>query len=128
MNMNASTENQPSTSLDGLKWGIIVLLLAGAVVGNYFFGEESVLIRAIAVVALIVIAGLLAMQTEKGRTAVLFAKESRTEVRKVVWPTRQEAVQTTGIVLLVTALMSVLLWGLDSFLFWVVGFITGLKV
>jgi len=126
--MNASTENQPSTSLDGLKWGIIVLLLAGAVVGNYFFGEESVLIRAIAVVALIVIAGLLAMQTEKGRTAVLFAKESRTEVRKVVWPTRQEAVQTTGIVLLVTALMSVLLWGLDSFLFWVVGFITGLKV
>jgi len=128
MNMNASTENQPSTSLDGLKWVVILLILAGAVLGNYFFGEESVLIRAVAVVALVVIAGLLAMQTEKGRTAVLFAKESRTEVRKVVWPTRQEAVQTTGIVLLATALMSVLLWGLDSFLFWVVGFITGLKV
>jgi len=126
--MNASTENQPSTSLDGLKWSVIVLLLAGAVVGNYFFGEESVLIRAIAVVALIAIAGLLAMQTEKGRTAMLFAKEARTEVRKVVWPTRQEAVQTTGIVLLATAFMSVVLWGLDSFLFWVVGFITGLKV
>jgi len=126
--MNASTENQPSTSLDGLKWVVILLILAGAVLGNYFFGEESVLIRAVAVVALVVIAGLLAMQTEKGRTAVLFAKESRTEVRKVVWPTRQEAVQTTGIVLLATALMSVLLWGLDSFLFWVVGFITGLKV
>ncbi len=126
--MNASTENQPSSSLDGLKWGIIFLLLIGAVVGNYTFGDQSVLIRAIAVVAAIVIAGLIAMRTEKGRAAVSFAKESRTEVRKVVWPTRQEAVQTTGIVLLVTALMSILLWGLDSFLFWVVGFITGLKV
>ena len=68
------------------------------------------------------------MQTVKGRTAVAFAKESRTEVRKVVWPTRQEAVQTTGIVLVATLIMSLLLWGLDSVLFWVVGLITGLKV
>jgi preprotein translocase subunit SecE len=126
--MNASTENQPSSSFDGLKWGIIALLLAGAVFGNYAFGEESVLIRAIAIVAIVVVAGLIAMQTEKGRSAVVFAKESRTEVRKVVWPTRQEAVQTTGIVLIATAIMSVLLWGLDSFLFWIVGFITGLQV
>jgi len=126
--MNASTESQPSTSLDGLKWVVIILLLAGAVVGNYIFTEESVLIRAIAIVISVVIAGLIAMQTEKGRTAVSFAKESRTEVRKVVWPTRQEAIQTTAIVLVVTAIMSVLLWGLDSVLFWVVGFVTGLKV
>ena len=68
------------------------------------------------------------MQTVKGRNAVDFAKESRTEVRKVVWPTRQEAVQTTGIVLVATLIMSLLLWGLDSVLFWVVGLITGLKV
>ncbi|PCI58120.1 MAG: preprotein translocase subunit SecE [Gammaproteobacteria bacterium] len=126
--MNASTESQPSTSLDGLKWVVIILLLAGAVVGNYIFTEESVLLRAIAIVISVVVAGLIAMQTEKGRTAVAFAKESRTEVRKVVWPTRQEAIQTTAIVLVVTAIMSVLLWGLDSVLFWVVGFITGLKV
>ena len=126
--MNASTETEPSGSFDFLKWGVIVLLLAGAVVGNYIFAEQSVLVRAIAVVAAIVIAGLVAMQTVKGRTAVAFAKESRTEVRKVVWPTRQEAVQTTGIVLVATLIMSLLLWGLDSVLFWVVGLITGLKV
>jgi preprotein translocase subunit SecE len=126
--MNASTETEPSGSLDFLKWGVIVLLLAGAVVGNYIFAEQSVLVRAIAVVAAIVIAGLVAMQTVKGRNAVDFAKESRTEVRKVVWPTRQEAVQTTGIVLVATLIMSLLLWGLDSVLFWVVGLITGLKV
>ncbi|AWB56286.1 MULTISPECIES: preprotein translocase subunit SecE [unclassified Colwellia] len=126
--MNASTETEPSGSFDFLKWGVIVLLLAGAVVGNYIFAEQSVLVRAIAVVAAIVIAGLVAMQTVKGRNAVDFAKESRTEVRKVVWPTRQEAVQTTGIVLVATLIMSLLLWGLDSVLFWVVGLITGLKV
>ena len=92
------------------------------------FAEQSILVRALAVIAAIVIAGLVAMQTVKGRTAVAFAKESRTEVRKVVWPTRQEAVQTTGIVLVATLIMSLLLWGLDSVLFWVVGLITGLKV
>ena len=126
--MNASTETEPSGSFDFLKWGVIVLLLAGAVVGNYIFAEQSVLVRALAVVAAIVVAGLVAMQTVKGRNAVDFAKESRTEVRKVVWPTRQEAVQTTGIVLVATLIMSLLLWGLDSVLFWVVGLITGLKV
>ena len=126
--MNASTETEPTGSFDFLKWGVIVLLLAGAVVGNYMFAEQSVLVRALAVVAAIIVAGLVAMQTVKGRTAVEFAKESRTEVRKVVWPTRQEAVQTTGIVLVATLIMSLLLWGLDSVLFWVVGLITGLKV
>jgi preprotein translocase subunit SecE len=126
--MNASTEEQPSNSLDSLKWGVIFLLLAAAVAGNYVYGEQSVLIRAVAVVVMVGIAGLIALQTEKGRNAAIFAKEARTEVRKVVWPTRQEAVQTTGIVLVVTLLMSLLLWGLDSVLFWLVGLVTGMQV
>lgn len=126
--MNASTENQQTGSLDGLKWGVIALLLVGAVVGNYYFGDQSVLVRAIGVVAAVIVAGLVAMQTDKGRTFVTFARESRTEVRKVVWPTRQEAVQTTGIVLVATLIMSLLLWGLDTVLFWVVGLVTGLQV
>ena len=126
--MNASTEEQPSSSFDTLKWGVIFLLLAGAVAGNYVYGEESVLIRAVAVVVMVGVAGLIGLQTEKGRNAAIFAKEARTEVRKVVWPTRQEAIQTTGIVLVVTLLMSLLLWGLDSVLFWLVGLVTGMQV
>jgi len=126
--MNANTEEQPTSSLDGLKWGLVALLLIAAIGGNYYFGQESVLLRAVGVVVAVAVAGLIAMQTLKGRTAVSFAKESRTEVRKVVWPTRQEAIQTTGIVLVVTLLMSLLLWGLDSVLFWLVGLVTGLKV
>ncbi|PCI72437.1 MAG: preprotein translocase subunit SecE [Gammaproteobacteria bacterium] len=126
--MNASTEEQPSNSLDGFKWGLVALLLAAAIIGNYYYGQESVLLRAIGVVVAVGVAGLIAMQTYKGRNAVAFAKESRTEIRKVVWPTRQEAIQTTGIVLVVTLLMSLLLWGLDSMLFWLVGLVTGMKV
>jgi len=126
--MNASTENQPSGSLDSLKWGVTILILAGAVVGNYVYGDQSVLIRAIAVVVAIAIAGSIAMQTVKGRSAAEFAKEARIEARKVVWPTRQEAVQTTGIVIVATLIMSLLLWGLDSVLFELVGFVTGFKV
>lgn len=126
--MNASTETQPSGSLDSLKWLSVILILAGVVFANYYFGEESVLYRAIGAVVAVAIAGLIAVQTVKGHNAVAFAKESRTEVRKVVWPTRQEAVQTTGIVLFATFIMSLVMWGLDSTLFWVVGFITGLQV
>ena len=126
--MNAETEEQVGSSFDTVKWGVVFLLLAGAVAGNYMYGEASVLIRAVSVVVAVAVAGLIAMQTEKGSNAVIFAKEARTEVRKVVWPTRQEAIQTTGIVLVVTLLMSLLLWGLDSFLFWLVGLITGMQV
>ena len=64
--MNASTENQTSGSLDSLKWGIIFLVLGGAIFANYYFSEEqSVLVRAIGVVVAVVVAGLIAMQTEK---------------------------------------------------------------
>lgn len=126
--MNASTENQPTSSFDNVKWIVTFLLLGGAVFGNYYFGNESVLVRALAVVAAVIVAGLIAAQTEKGKNTILFAKEARTEVRKVVWPTRQETIQTTGIVLVATLIMSLILWGLDSLLFELVGFITGFKV
>ncbi len=126
--MNASTENQTGSSLDVIKWGITFLILAGAVFGNYYFGNESVLLRAVGVVVAVAVAAFIAAQTEKGRTFIEFAKESRTEVRKVVWPTRQEAIQTTGIVLVATLVMALILWGLDSILMWLVGLITGVSV
>ncbi len=126
--MNVSTENQPSGSLDFFKWVVVISLLAGAVVGNYMYGEQSILIRAIAVIAAVIAAGVIAGQTAKGRSTIAFAKEARTEARKVVWPTRQEAVQTTAIVLVATLIMSLVMWGLDSILFELVGFVTGIKV
>ena len=86
------------------------------------------LVRAVGVVVAVAVAlGLLAT-TEKGRTFIAFAKESRIEVRKVVWPTRQETTHTTFIVMLATVVMALILWGLDGILFRIVGFLTGLEI
>ena len=123
--MSEKTENQ-SNALDMFKWVVVFALLAGLVTANTMYGEISVLYRALAIVVVVGIAGFIAATTEKGSTFLSFAKESRTEVRKVVWPTRQEANQTTLIVLAATLIMALILWGLDGIIVRVVGFITGI--
>ena len=123
--MSEKTENQ-SNALDMFKWVVVFALLAGLVTANTMYGEISVLYRAIAIVVVVGIAGFIAATTEKGSTFLSFAKESRTEVRKVVWPTRQEANQTTLIVLAATLIMALISWGLDGIIVRVVGFITGI--
>ncbi|BDF96303.1 MULTISPECIES: preprotein translocase subunit SecE [Pseudoalteromonas] len=125
MSTNVET---PSSAMDSVKWLVAIALLAGAVVGNYMYADQSVLLRAIGVVVAVA-AGLgIASQTEKGRTFLAFAKEARIEVRKVVWPTRQETTHTTFIVMVATAIMALILWGLDGILFRAVGFLTGLEI
>lgn len=74
------------------------------------------------------VAGFIASTTYKGSTFITFAKESRTEVRKVVWPNRQETTTTTMIVLVATVVMALILWGLDGIIVEIVSFITGLGI
>ncbi|AWL10923.1 Protein translocase subunit SecE [Saliniradius amylolyticus] len=125
--MSANTENTAS-AMDSVKWVLVFALLIACVAGNTMYGEMSVLVRALAIVAAVVVAGLIAASTQKGSDFIAFAKESRTEVRKVVWPTRQEATQTTLIVLAATIIMALILWGLDGILVRLVGFVTGLGI
>ncbi|AXR07985.1 preprotein translocase subunit SecE [Salinimonas sediminis] len=123
--MSEKTENS-SNPLDMLKWLVVFALLVGVITANYMYGEISVLYRAIAAVVIVVVAGFIASTTEKGSAFITFAKESRMEVRKVVWPTRQETNQTTLIVMVATLVMALILWGLDGIIVRVVGFITGI--
>ena len=125
MSTNVET---PSNSMDTVKWLVSITLLLGAVVGNYMYADLSVLVRAVGVVVAVAAALGLPATTEKGRTFIAFAKESRIEVRKVVWPTRQETTHTTFIVMLATVVMALILWGLDGILFRIVGFLTGLEI
>ncbi|AOT09891.1 preprotein translocase subunit SecE [Pseudoalteromonas luteoviolacea] len=125
--MSTNVEN-PSSSMDTVKWLVAVVLLTGAVVGNYMYADMSALVRAVGVVVAVGAALGIAATTEKGRTFIAFAKESRIEVRKVVWPTRQEATHTTFIVMIATVIMALVLWGLDGILFRIVGFLTGLEI
>lgn len=126
--MSANTEAQGSRrGLEIIKWLVVLILLVIAIVGNYFYRDFCLPLRALAVVIIIAIAGGVAMITAKGKSIVAFAREANIEVRKVIWPTRQETLHTTLIVATVTAIMSLILWGLDIILVRVVSFITSLR-
>lgn len=123
----SATSETPKSSLDSVKWLVVFALLSLVVVGNYIF-DFGTLERAVAIVVLVAGAGLVAAQTSKGKTFVAFAKDARTEVRKVVWPTRQETTQTTIIVMVATLIVGLILWGLDAILLRIVSFFTGVGV
>jgi preprotein translocase subunit SecE len=75
--------------------------------------------------AIALVAALIAAQTVKGSAFLVMFKEARNEIRKVVWPNRQETLQTTMIVVAVVLIMALLLWGLDSLLSWGVSLLIG---
>jgi preprotein translocase subunit SecE len=112
------------SKFDSLKWLVVIAIVAVGVVGNSVYANESLLYRVLALVALAIIAGFVALQTAKGKAFFRLFKEAKNEIRKVVWPTRQETLQTTLIVVVAVLIVGLLLWGLDSLLGWVVsGFI-----
>jgi preprotein translocase subunit SecE len=115
--MNVEEESK-QFQLDWLKWLVAVLLLGGAIYANWYYGAESALYRALGMIAVVLMAAYVAAQTEKGTAVVELALGARTELRKVVWPTKQERNQTTLIVVAVILLMSLILWGIDSLLSW----------
>ena len=114
-----------ASRFDTVKWIVVTALVAAAVVGNSYFSEESLLYRVLGIVAVGIVAALVALQTAKGAAFWALVKGSRTEIRKVVWPTRQETVQTTMIVVVFVVLVALLLWGLDGFLGWLVSLAIG---
>lgn len=122
--MNAKAEAKDSR-FDLVKWLLVAALVVVGVVGNQYFADEPVLYRVLALLALAVVAGFIALQTAKGRSFYVLSKEARLEIRKVVWPTRQETTQTTLIVVVVVLIMALVLWGLDSLLGWLVSMIVG---
>jgi len=105
---------------DMAKWVVVAVIVAAGVYGNHHFSAEPVLYRAVALVILGLVAGFVALQTEKGKAFWVLLKEARIEIRKVVWPTRPETTQTTLIVLAVVLVMALILWGLDTLLGWII--------
>jgi preprotein translocase subunit SecE len=110
---------------DLLKWLVVAALVVVGVVGNQFFSGEPILYRVLGLLVLAAVAAFVGLQTAKGQAFFGLAKEARVEIRKVVWPTRQETTQTTLIVVAVVLVMALLLWGLDSLLGWLVSMIVG---
>ncbi|MGI9293271.1 MAG: preprotein translocase subunit SecE [Pseudomonadales bacterium] len=122
--MNVKAEEQ-SGRFDAIKWILVGLVVAAGVAGNVLFADQSLLYRVLGLLVLAVIAFAIASQTVKGAALWSLIQGSRTEIRKVVWPSHQETLQTTAIVLVVVVIMALLLWGLDSLLSWAVAEIIG---
>lgn len=125
MTNNSAVESTQSSPADIAKWIVVALLVVAAVVGNAYFDDQAFLYRVLGVVAVAIVAAVVAAQTFKGRAFIALLKDARAEVRRVVWPTKQETAQTTGIVVLVVFLMSLLLWALDSLLGWLISSVIG---
>ncbi len=118
----AETVN-PTT--DVLRWVVAVVLTAGGIWGFYIFGAQPTWLRILGLLVLGGIAVYVAAGTGKGQTAKVFLKDTNVEVRKVVWPSRKETIQTTMIVIGMVAFVAVILWIMDgvfgSLIRWILG-------
>ena len=104
---------------DKLKVALAFALIAAGVVGFYLLSEQALVLRVLSVLAGVAAGVAVAWQSGPGRRFVGFARESITETKKVVWPSRKETVQTTGLVFAFVVVMAVFLWVTDKSLEWV---------
>ncbi len=98
---------------DVVKHALAMLVVAGALTAFYVYAEESLLFRVLGLLLASAVAVAIFYQTQSGRQLWVFFQLSRTEVRKVVWPTRAETLQTTLIVFVLVLLVGLFLWLLD---------------
>jgi preprotein translocase subunit SecE len=113
--MNINTDEK-TYRLDFIKWIVVIALVALGIVGNSHFSEQHAFYRALALIGLSAVALAVAYNTEKGAALWALVQGSVVEVRKVVWPSRQETNQTTLIVVVVVFIMAIILWALDTVL------------
>ena len=104
---------------DKLKFALALALLVAGVVGFYLLSEQALVLRVLSVLAGVAAGVAVAWFSEPGRRFIGFARESITEVKKVVWPSRKETTQTTGLVFAFVVVMAIFLWLTDKSLEWV---------
>lgn len=126
--MQSKKKNQAASSMnqgrDKAKWLLFWVLVAIGMVANAYYQDVVWSLRAaVGLVLCCALLGIAAM-TELGRGAWKFLLDARGELRKVVWPTREETLQTLLLVVAMVVVVALILWGLDSVLVWGIGFIT----
>ena len=122
--MDTKVDTEP-TALDTIKLLLAVVILLGSIFGYYYYANESALLRAVGVLIAFAVAVWVAFQSAQGRTLWRFIQGSRVELRKVVWRTREETIQTTIVVIVFALIMGVFFWLLDLSLLWITGMVTG---
>jgi preprotein translocase subunit SecE len=123
--MAATSSETQTSSLDLPKLILAILLVVVGMGGFYYFSDGSLLYRVLGLLAVVGIAAGIALTTQSGKNLIGFMGNARTEVRKIVWPTRVETIQTTLIVIFMVALLAVFLLIVDSILGWAVKLFLG---
>jgi preprotein translocase subunit SecE len=122
--MNKKAETSPGT-LDTVKLAAAALVLLGGIVAYYWLASSSLLIRVLVLVAGLVLGVVIAFQSTQGQQLWQFIQGSQVEIRKVVWPTQQETLQTTLMVVVFTVVLAAFFFFVDLILLKVTQFFTG---
>ena len=110
---------------DRLKWISVWILLIAGIGANYYFGYVAISLRLIGWLVLAGVVSFVIFQTQKGQQIWEFAQQSRVELRKVVWPEREETLKVTLVVVAMVVVVALILWAIDSGLLWMMGLLTG---
>jgi preprotein translocase subunit SecE len=102
-----------------------LLMLVGSILGYYYFDSQPAVIRAVGVLVGVAASLFVFTRSPKGAVVWEYVRGSRTEIRKMVWPTRQETLQTTLIIGVFVLVFAIFLWLLDMALVEIVQFLTG---
>jgi preprotein translocase subunit SecE len=122
--MNTKAETG-SGILETVKLLVVAAIVVAGILAFYAFEEQSLLLSVAVVLASLAAAVVVFMLTERGRTLWKFIQGSRVEIRKVIWPTRTEAMQTTITVFVFVLVLGVFFWLLDMGLLWITRLLTG---
>jgi len=124
--MATATQEEPQSGvLDIIKLLIAAAVLVGGLFGYYYLIEWSLPLRVLLVLGGLIAGIGIAMTSTQGHRLQAFIQGSRVEIRKVVWPTKQETTQTAVAVFVFTLVMALFFWGLDSFLLWLTRTLVG---
>ncbi len=123
--MTEQVQQQGAGPLDTAKLAAGVLIVAAGLAGFYLLSSQPIWLRWIIVLASVVAGALVSLQSFQGKTFWAFVQSSRVELRKVVWPSRQETMQVTLVVFVMVIVLSLFFWGLDSLLGLITRWLTG---
>ena len=101
---------------DVVKWILSTAMFLGALVAFYYFDQYPLMYRVLGLIGIVILGFLIVFNTERVRGLRVFTHDARVELKKVIWSTKAEVIQTTVIVFVVVIIMSILLWLLDKLL------------
>ncbi|QJC29172.1 preprotein translocase subunit SecE [Enterobacteriaceae endosymbiont of Plateumaris rustica] len=114
--------------LEFIKWTISILLFIFIIIYDYLYQNIEFAVRIIIICPILILIIFTILSTNKGEKIFLFIRETRIETLKVIWPSYKETLQITLIIIIITLIMSIIIWGLDSILIFLISFLTNMRL